>query len=97
MNEFFRCPSYTYGILIISSIFTVIFYIYINSNESSDATKPDLSNMVSEMGIIGIFFTLLGLGWMLWTTWNWIFRHPDCERVGNFKGNFRNPLANMFA
>lgn len=81
MNEFFQCPSHLYGVFVIGifmMIITGIAYTIIG-----EAALP-------AVGSVG---GLLGFGWLLWVLWHFVFRHADCERKGNFEGDFRNPFS----
>ena len=93
MNEFFRCPSYTYGIIVIAVLMYIVIYVYIKYLSEQKMDLMTLMNATGTVGLIMMAGGLMGGGWLLWTLWNWVFRHADCDRVGSFKGDFRNPFA----
>ena len=68
-NEFFTCPTYTWGVMVIAVLGMIIVYIMMQID-------PDWA--VSTAGIVG----LLVLGWALWSAFRFIKRDPNCHRVG---------------
>jgi hypothetical protein len=92
MNEFFRCPSYTYGILVIFILTYTIIYVYAQTLPSDPQSQDIFMSDGAGLSLSLAGSILVGV-WLLWTTWNWLFRHADCNRVGQFTGDFRNPFA----
>jgi uncharacterized membrane-anchored protein len=84
MNEFFRCPSYTYGLFVIS-ILLMVLGLLAYTVMGSAAYKP--------LMVLG---AVVGFSWLLWVLYNFFYRDADCERVGNFNGSFKNPFVDMF-
>jgi hypothetical protein len=84
MNEFFRCPSFSYGAFVISILLMIIGVV--------------LSKTVGSAGdkLMLWFSGIIGLGWFVWVLYNFFFRVADCERVGEFNGSFRNPFVDIF-
>ena len=64
MNEFFSCPSYFYGVIILSIIFGIIGFVI------PDSIKP----------IYGIFVGLSMLSWLLWFIYKLLFAGEICKR-----------------
>jgi hypothetical protein len=81
MNEFFTCPSYTYGgfiIGIITMMIMMIMYPVLGSGGNS------IISMVSAGTIVA---------WLFYNLYKFFVRSPECERIGFPEGNFRNPFS----
>lgn len=95
MNEFFRCPSYMYGIIILTVLVSICLKIYFTfvSPLPEDASLMEVMEVINEVGFFVMGAYALALGWMVWCVWNWAFRHEDCVRQGFPEGRYMNPLA----
>ena len=76
-NEFFTCPSYAYGILVVSIIGYFVAQI--------------LSVAIGDIAMF--LPLILTVGWALYALFRFVMRDPRCARVGFPEGQFRNPFA----
>lgn len=92
MNEFFRCPTYAYGAFLLAMIFALVVFIYLKA-KSNDSNN--IMDVIQSLGTISYLFAGLTFVWLVWTIWNWFFRHEDCTPIGFRDGSFANPLSGV--
>ena len=68
-NEFFTCPTYSWGIFILSIILVITSGILFQ-------VSPGLTAILNGIG------SILAFGWLVFNVYRTIWRNPKCERVG---------------
>jgi threonine/homoserine/homoserine lactone efflux protein len=87
MNEFFACPSYIYGVFVM----TIIAYLL------TVALGQDLFNESDGASTPAKLFGLAGLAWFLWSMYRFFNRDAKCARVGYPDKRYMNPFSSSSA